>query len=489
MVQSIDYAALAPALAAAIGALLVVLADLAGAGRRALDGLTLLTAGTGLATVFLLAAEGASRRTFCLSGGGCSYVADGFTLLIQGLVLAAAAIVVLLSSPVLTGDRLPTAEYHFLLLCAVTGAVTLGAARDLITLVVALEVVSLPVFALTAFPGRRPGGAAGRVAGEAALKLFLFSVVSTAVTLYGIALLYGVTGELQLDRLAAALARAGPGEPVAAVLTIAGFAFKVAAVPFHFWAPDVYQGAPVPVAAFLSVVSKSAGFAGLILVLAVGLRPYAETWSVLLGVLAATTMTWGNLVALRQRHAVRLLAWSSVAQSGYILAPLAIAHREPSLAVQATLVYLVIYAAMNLGAFGVVTAVSRRYARNELEDYRGLARSAPLAAAALGFFLICLAGLPPGLAGLFAKIAVFRAVVLGGAGWLAVILAINTVIGLYYYLAWAVRMLGVRAGEPRLAVPFPLGVATAVAAVVTVGLSVAPAGVFGLVPLALPLTP
>jgi NADH-quinone oxidoreductase subunit N len=326
-------------------------------------------------------------------------------------------------------------------------------------LVVALELVSLPVFALTAL--KRYDGRSS----EAAVKLFLVSVVSTAVMLFGVSLLYGISGTVYLSRLASVLSGAtaapgvaaehssllevGHGLPgvvgVGVVLVVAGFAFKIAAVPFHSWAADVYQGAPIPVAALLSVISKAAGFAGLILVLVAALPGQASTWVPVVAVVSALTMSVGNLLAMRQRSAVRLLAWSSVAQSGYILAPLAVAVQgggalSGTRAVGASLAYLVIYAAMNLGAFAVVMLVSRTAARNELDDYRGLAFRSPAAAIALAFCLICLAGLPPGLAGLFAKVVVFREIVEGGAGWLAAVMAVNTVVGLYYYVVWTARL-------------------------------------------------
>lgn len=429
MIQSIDYAAIAPPLILAIAALGLLLADAFEAPRRVLSLLSGGALALALAAVAALA-SGGRRATFCLPDGlrgdgpaSCSYVADDFTLLFQGIVLAAAVVVVLLSLQEITDSEIPAGEYHFLLLAAVIGALTLVAARDLVLLLVALETLSLPVFALTAL--RRYDGTAS----EAALKLFLVSVVSTAVMLFGISLLYGATGALHLDRLAPALA-ALPADldAVAAagsVLVLAGFAFKVAAVPFHFWAPDVYQGSPLPVAAFLSVVSKAAGFAGLLIVVALGLPAYAHVWGPVIAVVAAVTMTLGNLLALRQRTAIRLLAWSSVAQSGYMLAPLAVgANRLPE-AVAATTAYVALYAVMNLGAFAVVIGFRRRTAGprspswDTLDDYRGLARRSPAVAAALAFFLICLAGLPPGVMGLFAKVVVFRATVAGGVTWLA----------------------------------------------------------------------
>ncbi|KAB2387786.1 NADH-quinone oxidoreductase subunit N [Actinomadura montaniterrae] len=450
MIQGIDYAAIAPPLIVAAAALALLLADAFDAPRRVLGLACGGSLGAALVAVIALA-PGDRRATFCvpasLRGGGprsCSYVTDDFTLLFQGIVLAAALVVVLLSLQEITDAEIPAGEYHFLLLCAVIGALTLVAARDLVLLLVALETLSLPVFALVGL--RRYDGRAS----EAALKLFLVSVVSTAIMLFGISLVYGTTGAMHLDRIAPALDRVpsdlDPVAAVGAVLVLAGFAFKVAAVPFHFWAPDVYNGAPLPVAAFLSVVSKAAGFAGLAIVLALGLPAYGHVWGPVIGVLAALTMTLGNLVALRQRTAIRLLAWSSVAQSGYMLAPLSVgSHRLPE-AVAATTAYVALYAVMNLGAFTVVIGFARRGLRgarphrDTLDGFRGLAHRSPATATALAFFLICLAGLPPGVMGLFAKVVVFRSTVAGGVTWLAVIMAINTVIGLYYYLAWAVRL-------------------------------------------------
>lgn len=470
MIQQIDYFAIAAPLTLALVAGLVLLLDaFLTAGPRVRAGLGVVTlAGVLVALGFVVAQAFAGRtlETFCVPaglGGGdpglCSFVVDRFTLVLAGLVLAAAVVVVLMSMAELAGGGIPVGEWYFLLLCMLVGAVTLPAARDLIMLVVALELVSLPVFALTAL--KRYDGRAS----EAAVKLFLVSVVSTAVMLFGVSLLYGVGGTVFLSPLAAVLGgeAPAPGWPegaesfmaaehglpgvvtVGIVLVVAGFAFKIAAVPFHSWAADVYHGAPIPVAALLSVISKAAGFAGLILVLVAALPGQEASWAPIVAVVSALTMTAGNLLAMRQSSAVRLLAWSSVAQSGYILAPLAVALHAPgqgwmTSAVGASVAYLVIYTAMNLGAFAVVMLVARTAVRNELADYRGLVFRRPAAGLALAFCLICLAGLPPGLAGLFAKVVVFREIVDGGAGWLAVVMAVNTVIGLYYYVVWAARL-------------------------------------------------
>ncbi|GLX09410.1 NADH-quinone oxidoreductase subunit N [Microbispora sp. NBRC 16548] len=511
VIQSIDYAAVAAPLVLALVAGLVLLLDAflpaRPGGARVLGLVTLGGLVAALAVVAVQAAGGGTRRTFCVpaSLGGepapgragpasCSFVADRFSLVIAAVVLAAGVVVVLLSMTEIAAGRdagpgergrIPAGEWYFLLLATLTGAVLLPASRDLIMLVVSLELVSLPVFALTAL--KRHDGRAS----EAALKLFLVSVVSTAITLFGVSLLYGVTGSVHLDRIDAALRATGDtagdmagdmtGDmaqvtAVAIVLVAAGFAFKIAAVPFHFWAGDVYRGAPVPVAALLSVVSKASGFAGLILLLTSALPGRAALWAPGVAVVAALTMTAGNVLAMRQRAAVRLLAWSSVAQSGYILAPLAVYAVAPRAAVGASVAYLVFYAAMNLIAFAVVLLVARLPEGQDLEAYRGLALRSPAAGLSLAFALVCLAGLPPGLAGLFAKIVVFRAVVDGGLGWLALVMAANTVAGLYYYIAWTARLFAPpAAGESRtVSTRAAAGVAVALAVAVTVVFSVAP---------------
>ncbi len=449
--QRIDYAALAPLLVVAAAAVVVLVADLFLPLAHRVVAIWLAATGALAALLTAVAVGSGERRTFCSPattlphgvrvGRSCSYVVDHFTLLLVAVVCLAAIVCLLLSVTPVTEDRLPAGEYAFLVLCSLSGMIAIAGARDLITLTVALEVLTLPVYALAGLRRGDPRSA------EAALKFFLVSVLSGAVTLFGVSLVYGLTGAVHLDRVAAALDQRADlrdlSLPAAAMLlVVVGFAFKVSAVPFHWWAPDTYQGAPVPIAAFLSTAGKAAGFAGLLLVLLKGFRPYADVWGPVLAVLATVTMTLGNLVAMRQRHMMRLLAWSSVAQAGYILLPLGAAawgDRGRSAAGlrtagAASLGYLVLYVAMSLGAFACVAWVSRASPGNAVEDYRGLVRRWPLVAVALAFFLLCLAGLPPGFAGLFAKIVVFRSTLVAGAQVLALIMAVNTVIGLYYYL-------------------------------------------------------
>jgi NADH-quinone oxidoreductase subunit N len=380
--------------------------------------------------------------------------------------------------------RVPGGEFVFLTLCSVSGAVLLPATNDLVTMIVALEVVSLPVFALVAL--RRDE----RRAAEAALKAFVFSVASVAVSLYGIALLYGSTGVVAFDQLAieASVNEPTPLATAGLVMLLAVVAFKIAAVPFHAWAPDTYEGATVPVAAYLSVVSKAAGFSALLLITWT-FAEWSQVWAPVVAVLAALTMLVGNLVALRQRQAVRLLAWSSIAQAGYILVPLAAVAGSvvwgPGVT-GAVVGYLVAYAAMNLGAFGVVAVASRRLGAVALDDYRGLASRSPWLAVALAFFLASLAGLPPGLIGLLVKVRVLIVPVDSGTWWLAAVMAVATVIGLAYYLTWAAQLFRRPKEQPAPAPltvrsPWTSSLAVAACLVVTVVLSVVPSLALGLV--------
>ncbi|GAA2128999.1 NADH-quinone oxidoreductase subunit N [Streptomyces synnematoformans] len=464
VVQSVDWLAVAPPTIVAVAAVALLVADLFVPGRAThLLGWGAVAA-LALSLLALLPLLDGDRGTFCLTGEPdvCSYTADRFALVVQFLVLAGALLAALLSVHDVRATRLPAGEFWFLLLASAAGAALLPAARDLATLVIALEVASLPAFALV---GLRRGD---RLSAEAALKFFLSSVTATAVMLLGVSFVYAAGGSLHLAHLADGLASAPERlETLAAagvVLTLVGFAFKTAAVPFHFWVPDTYVGAPIPVAAYLSVVGKAVGFSGLILVAVLAFPAYDHVWGPAIAVLAALTMTAGNVAALRQRldaphSAVRLLAWSSVAQAGYLLVPIAAAGYadEPGRAVGATLSYALMYGVVNLGAFAVVAAVAAKGGRGSqggrVTDYRGLAATRLPVALALAFFLINLAGLPPGIIGLFAKVAVLGAAVDAGLGWLGVVMAVNVVIGLYYYLKWTALLFRPAAPAAETATP------------------------------------
>jgi NADH-quinone oxidoreductase subunit N len=495
LVQSVDWVALTPVVIPAALALVVLVADLfLPAARKALLG-WLSAAGLLAAALTLLPLRDGHRETFCQTpGASCSYTADHFALVVQALVLGGALLTALLSLTTGTTDETgepPSGEYWFLLLSSAAGGALLPAARDLITLVVALEVTTLPAFALVAL---RRGD---RLASEAALKFFLSSVTATAVSLLGISFVYAATGTVNLSGVAHGLAHA-PGQldhlaKAGVALTLVGFAFKLAAAPFHFWVPDTYAGAPLPVAAYLSVVGKSAGFSGLILLAVVAFRPYHDVWGPAFGVLAALTMTVGNVGALRQRpdaerSAVRLLAWSSIGQAGYLLVPMAAASSaaDPAHEIGTTVAYALMYGVVNLGAFAVAALVNRGAPRGRLTDYRGLYGRRPAAALALAFFLLCLAGLPPGVIGLFAKVAVFSSAVGAQHGWLAVIMAVNVVIALVYYVRWTALLFtrteaaapapgpggqaATAGGPPAPAAGTPLGLGVAIALTAVAGL-------------------
>ncbi|WP_328467913.1 NADH-quinone oxidoreductase subunit N [Streptomyces sp. NBC_00448] len=449
LTESVDWSAVAPAAIPAALAVVLLVADLFLPPRRKQLLAWVTVAGLALALLSLIPLRAGHHATFCrtdVTGGGCSYTADRFALVVQVLVLGGALLTALLSAPAVE-EELPAGEFWFLLLASAAGATLLPASRDLATLIVALEVTTLPSFALV---GLRRGD---RLSSEAALKFFLTSVTATAVSLLGVSFLYATTGTLYLDRIGRTLGHE-PGQlhtlgKAGAALTLLGFAFKLAVAPFHFWVPDTYAGAPLPVAAYLSVVGKAAGFSGLILLTTLAFHPYAGTLGPAMGVLAALTMTVGNVGALRQRPdaergAVRLLAWSSIGQAGYLLVPLAAeaAGRPAGYHVGTTVAYALMYAVVNLGAFAVAALVSRGAPRGRLTDYRGLYASRPAAALALAFFLLCLAGLPPGLIGLFAKVAVFSTAVDAQHGWLAVIMAVNVAIALVYYLRWTALLFG-----------------------------------------------
>jgi NADH-quinone oxidoreductase subunit N len=477
--MTIDQMALLPTYAAALTAIAALVTDLVVPGRR---GPVLAVTALGAAVTAIVAwivGAGAVRETFC-SPAGCSYVFD-HTAAVVAVVFALLTLGVLaLSGPALRGGT-PPGEYCFLLACSLTGGVVLGAARDLITLVIAVETLTLPLYAMVGLRRRVIASA------EAAVTFFVVSVVSTAITLLGAALLYASTGAVHFAALSSALARGDalvslPLTTVGVVLVLVGLAFKVAAVPLHAWAPPTYDGAPLPVAAYLSTASKLGGVVAILLVSVQALRPWLDVTGPVLAVLATLTMTVGNLVALRQRRMVRLLAWSSVAQAGYILAPLGAfalssgrSDAALRVAVAASIAYAIFFVLLELAAFGAVIALRGDRDGGEIADYRSVGRRAPWVAGALTLALAGLAGLPPGLAGLFAKVTVVRALLAGGAAWLAVVVALNAVIGLAYYIRVVTALFALAPGDARdtpeqrrPAVPWP--VAVGVAALTVAGL-------------------
>lgn len=330
-------------------------------------------------------------------------------------------------------------EFYTLLLGVTLGMVLLASAVDMLMLFLSLEMVSLSSYIMVGYLSHE------RQSNEASLKYILFGAVSTGSMLYGITLLFGLTGTTKMALIHSALVQgAGGGNNafmllVATVLILAGFGFKTASVPFHFWCPDVYTGAPTPVTAFLSVAPKAAGFATLIRFFFTGLSHTgagsqwgpltALNWTVLVLMISVITMTLGNIAALRQDNIKRMLAYSSIAHAGYILMGTVVLTSQ---GLQAVLVYLITYLFMNLGAFVIVIEIYNRTGSFDLKDYRGLWRRSPFLTISMTIFMLSLMGIPP-FAGFFGKLYVFGAAVNHNLAWYAVVGALNSVIAVYYY--------------------------------------------------------
>ncbi len=471
----IDWHAIAPELVLIVGINVVLASDLLVDESRkwataSLTGFVLLGASIPLVT---LAVTGDGARELFDS----RYVVDDFSLILKALFLLTGYVVVLLSQNELEEGGYHQGEYYVLLLCSVLGMVMMSSSRDLVSVFIALELLSIPAYMLAAWRKRDVRS------NEAGVKYYLLGVFASGVLLYGMSLLYGTTGSTLLVDIGAALAdhEVVALEVIAVAFVVAGFGFKVSAVPFHTWAPDTYEGAPLPVTAFLSVASKAAGFVALILVIFLAFPTVDGVYGPLVWVLSALTMTVGNVVALRQTNIVRMLAYSSVSQGGFILMPLAFVGTDDvaGAAMKAVVVYLLVYAFTNLGAFAVVIAVARTTRSGRISSFAGLITYAPGLAVLMTIFLASLAGVPP-LGGWIAKFNVFAAVLDAGttaAYVLAVIGAVNTAIAAAYYLR-VMRTMWMDdppEGAPQAVVtPPPVMAALGITAVGTVVLGVLP---------------
>jgi len=431
---SLDLRPAIPALIVAVAGLVALLAQaFTPKGKRAPVALLSASGLTAALAAVLLMASSPLRGRGAVLGG--ALVADDYALFLQALVLGVGIVTVLLSPSYLRENGEDRGEYYTLILFAVVGMMGLVSATDLISLFVALETMSVALYALAGLDRRRPESQ------EAAIKYFITGAFSSAFLLYGVALLYGLSGSTSIDRIGAALVTMGPGgHPVALLgvgLLLVGFGFKVASVPFHMWTPDVYEGAPTTVTAFMSAGVKAAAFGALLRVFGHGLAPLAADWQPAMAVLALVTMVVGNLGALAQTNVKRMLAYSSVAHAGYMLTA---AVAAPRLAAAAILFYLVGYAAVNLGAFGIMAALSREGREPlSLADMAGLASRRPALAATFTVFLISLTGVPVS-AGFVGKFYLFAAAVNAGYVSLAVAGVLMSVVSAYYYLRVVVVM-------------------------------------------------
>jgi NADH-quinone oxidoreductase subunit N len=457
---------IAPEMALAGAGILVLLLDAWRPARnqRLAVGLTLIgLAGAAVASLALWRWTGPSTVL-----GGMVAV-DGFSVFFRLVIAASAAIAVLFSVTYLDRTGEARGEFYALLLFAASGMSLLSAAADLIVVFLALEVLSLSLYVMAGFSRRRLASQ------EASMKYFLLGAFSSAFFLYGIALSYGASGTTSIGGIAQAIGSGGGSRGLAlagAALLAVGFGFKVAAVPFHMWTPDVYQGAPTPVTAFMAAGTKVAGFAALLRVAITGLAPVVRDLTPALWAVSALTMIVGSLLAIAQTDVKRMLAYSSIAHAGFVL--VGVVAFSP-LGEAGAMFYLAAYAAMILGAFGVVALVSRRGEEHtSLVSYEGLYRRSPVLAALLALFLLSLAGIPP-TAGFIAKVLVFQAAVVSGHWALVVVAVLASVVAAFFYIRVIVIMYmqePEEAGEIRT--PGVPAAGLAVAAVLTLLLGVFP---------------
>jgi NADH-quinone oxidoreductase subunit N len=434
MSETLDLRPVIPAAIVALTGLVTLLAQaFTPKGQRAPSAALSLAGLSGaLASVWLLGQE--PTRGAVLAG---ALTADGLSLFLQAVILAVAIVTVLLTPGYLSANGIERGEHYALLLFSVVGMLGLVSSLELVSMFVALEIMSVALYGLAGIDRAR------RESQEAALKYFVTGSFASAFFLYGVALVYGVTGSTSIERVARALGVMGPQALPLAVLGTAmllvGFGFKIASVPFHMWTPDVYEGAPTTVTAFMSAGVKAAAFGALLRVFDTGLTSLASHWQPLVAALAIVTMLLGNLAALAQTSLKRLLAYSSIAHAGYLMTALV---ARPALASEAILFYLVAYAAVNLGAFGVIAALARDGREPAtVADLAGLSERRPALAAALTVFLVSLTGIPV-TAGFVGKFNLFAAAI--SAGKIGIVLAVvgmlTSVVSAYYYLRVVVAM-------------------------------------------------
>ena len=434
--------------------------------------ITALLAALGLALTLGFTLSQVGRGNLGFNG---MVVLDGFSIFVNALLLVSGLLGVALAYGYVKRMGLERGEYYTLMLFSVTGMMLMAQAADLIVVFLALELLSIPLYVLAAFA--RPNVESE----EAGLKYFLLGAFTTGFVVYGIALVFGATGTTSIMGVFASASSDASGLllTIGAALILVGFGFKVAAVPFHMWTPDVYQGAPSAVTAFMSSGAKIAGFAALLRVFATAFPSIATDMTDILWALAALTMILGNVIAISQTNIKRLLAYSSIAQAGYILMAF-VPYGNPDVApvsIAAGLFYLVSYALTNFGAWGVVIALEKSEGRGlEISDYAGLAKKHPALAAAMTVFMLSLIGLPPTL-GLVGKIYLFRAVIDGGFYGLAIIGVLTSLISAFYYLRVVVTMY-MKDGEPETERESFLDLTTGATALLTVALSLVPQFLF-----------
>jgi NADH-quinone oxidoreductase subunit N len=466
-----DFTTVLPLTLLVVWACVLLLVDLVIPKDR--KSITALLAALGLAITlgFTLAQIGKE-----LSGFQGMVTLDGFSTFVNALLLLSGLLGIGLSFGYIKRMNMERGEYYTLMLFSISGMMLMAQAADLIVVFLALELLSIPLYVLAAFDRPRVESE------EAGLKYFLLGAFATGFVVYGTALIFGATGTTSLNGIVASIASNGTPSlllTIGAALILVGLGFKIAAVPFHMWTPDVYQGSPTAVTAFMSSGAKIAGFAGLLRVFATAFPSLAVDMTGVLWAISALTMVLGNLVAISQSNIKRMLAYSSIAHAGYILMAF-VPYGNPevsSVSVAAGLFYLVAYAITNFGTWGVVIALEKAEGKGlEIKDYAGLGRKYPALAAAMTVFMLSLIGLPPTI-GLVGKFYLFRAVMAGGFTGLAIIGVLTSLISAYYYLRVVVTMY-MQEGDPERSRESFLDLTTAFTAIVTVLVSIVPQYLF-----------
>jgi NADH-quinone oxidoreductase subunit N len=433
----------------------VILLDLVIKQKKVLAAFTVVALAIPIAFTVMLWGE--SESSF-----GGMLVLDGFSLFFKFLILSIAALVIISSVDYVNKFARFQGEYYALILFSAGGLMLMASTGELISIYVALELSSISLYALVSFLKDSKSS-------EAGLKYMILGAISSAVLLFGMAFVYGLTGTTHLDQIAdkvSALVSSGqlwdsPALILGMILMVAGFGFKIASVPFQMWVPDVYEGAPTPITAYLSVASKAAGFAVILRVFytAFGIPLLSDSWALVFAVLGAISMTIGNVVALAQTNIKRMLGYSSIAHAGYLMVGLAAVS---SLGRSGILFFLATYALSNLGAFIAIIAISNKTGSDEISDYTGMARRSPVLALVLAFCLISLIGIPP-TGGFIAKIYIFNAAIQQDLLWLVIIAVLNSVISAYYYLRVVkVMYIGTPASEEAVPSSIPLRAALAI---------------------------
>jgi NADH-quinone oxidoreductase subunit N len=470
----VDYYVVLPLLFVAGTGVLIMFLDLllkADMSRRLAPVLAMIGLFGGLFASVALWNSG--RTSFTAEGGYPMLVADNFAIALNVIFTFAGILTVLISVNYLRRMDHDRPEFYMLMLLSLSGMMLMGMANDLILIFMALELLSIPLYILAGFAWPRPESE------ESAMKYFVLGAFSSAIFVFGIALMYGATGTTSIPGILAAIGQSSTLLLAGAAMILVGFGFKIASVPFHMWTPDVYEGAPTVVTAFMSVGAKVGGFAALLRILMGALPALGEAWVLAVSVLAALTMILGNVVAIVQPNIKRMLGYSSIAHAGYILIAVAAAAYTPD-GISAALFYMFAYTFTNLGAFAIAVAVERQ--ENEgvmLDDYKGLAKRHPWMAICMAVFMLSLTGIPP-TAGFAAKFYVFGTAIEAGLLWLTIIGVITSVVSAYYYLR-VVFLMYMYEGDGEMVLKPALLAAVAITALATLLVGILPGTWFDLV--------